>query len=108
MVLVVVFGELDESVGVFGGEDEGLGVDAGFEGVQGGGGLAKDRGRAGGFLGVTAIGFYLTVRRHSGSVWGQKLISAAGLAAGWQAKACPTLKIAEGVGGFGGAGRVRC
>jgi hypothetical protein len=60
----VVFDELIELGEVFGGEDEGFGVDAGFESVHGGDGLASDRGGAGGFLGVTAIGFYLTKSRH--------------------------------------------
>jgi hypothetical protein len=64
VVVVVVFDELIELGEVFGGEDEGFGVDAGFEAVHGGDGLASDRGGAGRFLGVTAIGFYLTKSRH--------------------------------------------
>jgi hypothetical protein len=64
VVVVVVFDELIELGEVFGGEDEGFGVDAGFEAVHGGDGLACDRGGAGRFLGVTAIGFYLTKSRH--------------------------------------------
>jgi hypothetical protein len=67
VVEVIVFGELFEVGEVLGGEDEGLGVDAGFEGVHGRRGLACDRGGAGGFLGVTAVGFYLSESRHSGS-----------------------------------------
>jgi hypothetical protein len=49
---------------VFVGEDEGFGVDASFEVVHGRDGLACDRGGAGRFLGVTAVGFYLTKSRH--------------------------------------------
>jgi hypothetical protein len=67
VVVVVVFDELIELGEVFGGEDEGFGVDAGFESVHGGDGLACDRGGAGGFLGVAAVGFYLTLGRHGGS-----------------------------------------
>ena len=66
-------GVLDEFVefgGVFGGEDEGFGVDAGFEGIHGGGGLACDRGGAGGLLGVAAIRFDLTQSGH----WGAPLL----------------------------------
>ena len=51
MVLVVLVDEEFEIGEFYGGEDEGFGVDAGFQGVHGGGGLAGDRGRAGGFLG---------------------------------------------------------
>ena len=60
VALVVFVDELLEVGEFLGGEDEGLGVDAGFEGIHGGGGFACDRGGAGGFLGVTAVGFYLT------------------------------------------------
>jgi hypothetical protein len=60
VTLVELVGELLEVGEVFGGEDEGFGVDAGFEGVHGGSGLACDGGGASGFLGVAAIGFYLT------------------------------------------------
>ena len=61
---VELFDELFEPDEVFRGEDEGFGVDAGFEAVHGGDGLACDRGGAGGFLGVTAIGFNLMDGRH--------------------------------------------
>jgi hypothetical protein len=64
VALVELGGELLEAGEVLGGEDEGLGVDAGFEGVHGGSGLACDGGGAGGFLGVTAIVFYLTESGH--------------------------------------------
>jgi hypothetical protein len=64
VALVVLVDELVEIGGLFGGEDEGLGVDAGFQGVHGGNGLTCDRGWAGGFLGVTTIGFDLTKSRH--------------------------------------------
>jgi hypothetical protein len=67
VLLVVVFDELLEVGEVFVGEGEGFGVDAGLEGVHGGGGLARDRGGAGGFLGVTTVGFYLTKGGHGGS-----------------------------------------
>ena len=49
-------GEGFEFGGIFAGYDVGPGVDAGFEGVERGGGFAFGRGRAGGFLGVEAIG----------------------------------------------------
>jgi hypothetical protein len=58
-VPVILFDELFEVGEFLGGEDEGLGVDAGFEGVHGRYGFACDRGRAGGFLGVTTIRFDL-------------------------------------------------
>jgi hypothetical protein len=64
VVVVEVGDELIEIGEVFGGEDEGFGVDAGFEGVHGRCGFACDRGGAGGFLGVAAVGFYLTGSRH--------------------------------------------
>jgi hypothetical protein len=68
MVVLVILADEEFEIGeLFGGKDEGFGVDAGFEGVHGGGGLACDRGRAGGFLGVAAVGFYLTESRHGGS-----------------------------------------
>jgi hypothetical protein len=51
VALVVLVDELVEIGGLFGGEDEGPGMDAGFEGVPGGNGLACDSGGAGGFLG---------------------------------------------------------
>jgi len=60
VVLVVLADEQFEFGEFFGGKDEGFGVDAGFQGVHGGGGLAGDRGRAGGFLGVAAVSFYLS------------------------------------------------
>jgi hypothetical protein len=68
MVALVVLGDEELEIGEsFGREDEGFGVDAGFEGVHGGSGLACDRGGAGGFLGIAAVGFYLTESRHGGS-----------------------------------------
>jgi hypothetical protein len=90
MVLVEPGGELIEVGGVFGGEYKGLGVDAGFEGVHRGSGFACDRGGAGGFLGVTAVGFNLTKSRHR---W---------LRGGDRPEACPTLTIERRFGGFGG------
>jgi hypothetical protein len=64
VALVVLVDKLLEVGEFLGGEDEGFGMDAGFEGVHGGSGLACDRGGAGGFLGVTTIGFYLTKSGH--------------------------------------------
>jgi hypothetical protein len=69
VLLVVVFDELLEVGDVFVGEDEGFSVNAGLEGVHGGGGLACDRRGAGGFLGVTTVRFYLTKGGHGGSGW---------------------------------------
>ncbi|HEY3616641.1 MAG TPA: hypothetical protein VGK96_07485, partial [Candidatus Sulfotelmatobacter sp.] len=46
---VALLDEFVELGDVFGGEGEGFGVDAGFEGIHGGGGLACNRGGAGGF-----------------------------------------------------------
>jgi hypothetical protein len=50
--------------GVFAGDDVGPGVDAGFEGVERGGGFALGRGGAGGFLGVEAVGVDLGLGGH--------------------------------------------
>jgi hypothetical protein len=63
---VAVFDEFLEFADGFRGEDEGFGVDAGFEGIHGGAGLACDRGGAGGLLGVAPVGFDLTLSRHKG------------------------------------------
>ncbi len=49
-------------------EEEGLGVEAGFQGVHGGGGLAWGRGGAGRFLGVATVGLDLAEGGHMG-VW---------------------------------------
>ena len=66
VTLVVVGDELLEIGEFFGREDEGFGVDAGLQGIHGGGGFACDRGGAGGFLRVTAVRFDLTLGRHNG------------------------------------------
>jgi hypothetical protein len=66
VTLVVFADELLEVGEVLRGKDEGLGVNAGFEGIHGGGGFACDRGGAGGFLRVAAVGFDLTEGRHNG------------------------------------------
>jgi len=58
-------GEGFELGGIFAGDDVGPGVDAGFEGVERGGGFALGRGGASGFLGVEAIGVDLGLGRHS-------------------------------------------
>src|SRR5271167_2826829 len=52
---VGVLDEFLELGWVFGGKDEGFGVDAGFEGIHGGGGLACDRGGAGGLLCIATV-----------------------------------------------------
>jgi hypothetical protein len=98
VVLVVVFGELVEVGKVFGREDEGLAVDAGFEGVHGGSGLACDRGGASGFLGIAAVSFYLTQSRHGGSEAGRRTHGATQ----GGTRACPALRIEEGFRRFGG------
>jgi hypothetical protein len=65
VVAVVELVDQEFEIGeVLGGEDEGFGMDAGFEGVHGGNGLTRDRGGAGGFLGIATIGFYLTNGGH--------------------------------------------
>jgi hypothetical protein len=64
VALVELVDELLEVGEVLGGEDQGFGMDAGFEGVHGGSGLACNRGGAGGFLGITTIGFYLSESGH--------------------------------------------
>jgi len=66
VALVPLFDQLFEVGEFFGGEEEGFGVDAGFEGIHGGDGFACDRGGAGGFLGVAAVGFYLAGSGHMG------------------------------------------
>jgi hypothetical protein len=66
VALVVFVDELLEVGEFFGGKDKGLGVDAGFEGVHGGGGFACDRGGAGGFLRVATVGFDLAKGGHNG------------------------------------------
>jgi hypothetical protein len=60
MVLAVECrGEGFECGGVFVADDFGMGVDAGFQGVERGGGFAFGGGGAGGFLGIEAIGVEL-------------------------------------------------
>jgi hypothetical protein len=66
-----------------------LGLGAGFWAVQGGDGLACDRGRAGGVLGGTAVGFDLTLSGH-------------GCQRGGRLRTCPTLRIEERLREFGG------
>ncbi len=62
--LVILVDEALEVGELFGGEEEGFGVEAGFEGAHGGGGLACDRGGAGGLQGVAAVGFNLAESGH--------------------------------------------
>ena len=57
-------GEGFEFGGVFAGDDVRPGVNAGFEGVEGGGGFAFGGFGAGGFLGVAAVGVNLGFGRH--------------------------------------------
>ena len=86
VTLVVLVDELLEVGEFLGGEDEGLGVDAGFEGIHGGGGFAFDRGGAGGFLRVAAIRFDLTLRGH--------------IKDDSELTGCPTLTIRHGIWEF--------
>ena len=68
MEAVDVFGsEGFESGGVFAADEVRLGVDAGFQGVHGGDGLALGGAGAGGFSGVEAVGLGLFESCH-GSV----------------------------------------
>jgi hypothetical protein len=96
VALVVLVDELVEIGEFLSGEDEGLGMDAGFEGVHGGNGLTCDRGGAGGFLGITTIGFYLT---KSGHVW---LPGSPSFARIGRRKRLPHLEISSAVGGIRG------
>jgi hypothetical protein len=65
VVALVVLVDEEIEVGEFLiGDEERLGVEAGFEGVHGRGGLACSRGGAGGFLGVAAVGLDLAERGH--------------------------------------------
>ena len=60
LVAVVVFGgEEREGRGVFAGDDLGLGVDAGFQGIEADGGLALDGAWTGGFLRIEPVGLDL-------------------------------------------------
>jgi len=52
----VVAAEGGEDGGILAADEQGLRVDAGFQGILRGGGLALDGARAGGFLGGEAIG----------------------------------------------------
>lgn len=76
VVALAVFGEESQEVGgIFTGDDFGLGVNAGFQGVEAGDGLACIGARAGGFLRVQAVGFDLVGCGH-------KMIPALRLAGG--------------------------
>ena len=61
-------GEGFEFGGIFAGDDVGLGVDAGFEGVERRDGFSFGGFGAGGFLGVEAIGIELCLGRHGFSL----------------------------------------
>jgi hypothetical protein len=60
----VLGGEGVEVGGLLATDDEGLGVDAGFQGILGRGGLAGGRARAGRFPGVEAVGLDLMDSGH--------------------------------------------
>ena len=94
VALVVLVDEQFEIGDLFGRKDEGFCVDAGFEGVHGGSGLTCDRGGAGGFLGVAAVGFYLSESGHGGS-WSPSFARMD------RPEACPTLKVERWNWGFG-------
>jgi len=65
VVALVILIDEELEVGEFlVGEEEGLGVETGFQGVHGRGGLACGRGGAGGFLGVAAVGLDLAEGGH--------------------------------------------
>jgi len=65
--VLVLAGEVVEGLGRLDVDEEGLGVDAGFDGVEGGGGFAGGGGGSGGFLRITAISFDLSLSGHAGS-----------------------------------------
>jgi hypothetical protein len=63
LVAAVVFGgEKFEGRGIFAGDDLGLGVNAGFQGIEADSGLALDGAGTSRFLGVEAIGLDLFER----------------------------------------------
>ena len=72
VALVILVDEELEVGEVLIGEEEGLGVEAGFQGVHGGGGLACGRGGAGRFLGVAAVGLDLAEGGHMGVPGGDR------------------------------------
>ena len=61
---VIFAGEFLEGGGDFAADERGFGVDAGFEGVHGGAGLALGGAGSGGFLCVSAIGCELFLGCH--------------------------------------------
>ncbi|MGD0870338.1 MAG: hypothetical protein ABSB88_12350 [Bryobacteraceae bacterium] len=62
--LVIGVGEALQVGGIFTADDVGSSVDAGFQGIHTGGGLALNGAGAGGFAGIAAIGLDLKKRRH--------------------------------------------
>jgi hypothetical protein len=56
---MVLSGEESESRGVFAGDDLGLGVNAGFQGIEADSGLALDGAWTSGFFRVEAVGLDL-------------------------------------------------
>ena len=63
--LVIVKGEGFEDVGVLARDDVGAGVNAGFEGIEAGNGLALLGAGAGGVLGVAAVSLNLKCSSHT-------------------------------------------
>jgi hypothetical protein len=61
---VVLSGEMGEGLGVFAADDVGLGVNAGFQGIHAGDGLAGLGARAGGFQRILTIRLDLFVASH--------------------------------------------
>ena len=62
----VVTGQVVEGRGVFADDECGFGVGAGFQGIEGGYGFARDGGGSSGFLRITAIRFDLSLGCHAG------------------------------------------
>src|SRR5271157_3166236 len=65
----VAVGEGLEFSGIFAIDDGGVGVDAGFEVIHGGAGLAFGGAGPGGFLRIGAVGFGLFVGGHGSFLW---------------------------------------
>jgi hypothetical protein len=62
--LVIGIGEAQQVGGIFTADEVGARVDAGFQGIHAGNGLALNGAGAGGFAGIAAIGLDLKKRRH--------------------------------------------
>ena len=81
-VVVVLVLEGFEVAGFFAGDDLGLGVDAGFQGIEGGSFLPFRSFRSSGFLGVGAIRVDLSLRCHYGRTITGELAGGGGWVAG--------------------------